>query len=551
MTRNIAEHTRMAGKTQEIIKRVVEEVFSGLEKVSQDLIGPLQAKFENVEKKLDVSYQLGKNSTVIGPILQPLQSVVDNMIGFFQTGTNVVNPLKRTILDILFKTSDFIDVFEGKLKEYGETLKKASDGVNNIIDKITSFLNKVQLRQKGLDIRDYKPWYEYQHCSVEVCLRFIRRSSKLYLSTIFVWKYPHLDDLSSSTLSGTGRWLVPGLFDDYKVRGISQLSNNEMLLGMRGVASNTEKASLLVIVDIASSNSEMLKIDLLEKDGSAFIGDMGGVVVVKSLIWISSGDSLYGVRVSDVRNSTSSKRPSTIAITKTKALNYQITSISYDNQDNKIWVLEKNKAHCYEVSQFGDILLEKDSILTEDNTRGFTIVRQVGIKYACVAKCSLAAGYQCRLEFHKMDAGALDESTIQRVVRTPTGLEAIQTVDTEHVIAAFSSGTFSEKEKIQRVGGDFEDRYFKFNVPVLETNVSITENCLFFKLGSDWIIPRKRLFPFGEMKCGTRRKRSALEKALDKDIYTEDLEKHLRTRRETNEEVACIWNMEGEPYSGN
>jgi hypothetical protein len=124
-------------------------------------------------------------------------------------------------------------------------------------------------------------------------------------------------------------------------------------------------------------------------------------------------------------------------------------------------------------------------------------------------------------------------------------------VDTEHVIAAFSSGTFSEKEKIQRVGGDFEDRYFKFNVPVLETNVSITENCLFFKLGSDWIIPRKRLFPFGEMKCGTRRKRSALEKALDKDIYTEDLEKHLRTRRETNEEVACIWNMEGEPYSGN
>ena len=550
--RNIAEYTRMAEKTQATIKRSVEEVFSGFEKVSQDLLGPLQEKFESLEQQLKVSFQLGNNSAVIGPILQPLQSVLKNMIGFIQTGSKIVDPLKGTILDVLFKTSDFIDVFEGKLKQYGQTVTKVSEEVNNLIGKITSFLNKVQLRQKGLDIRDYKSWDQYPHCSAEVCLRMIRRSSNLYLGTIFVWKYPHLDDLSSATLSGTGKWLVPGLFDDYKIRGITQLSNNEMLLGMRGVAANAENASLLVVVDITSSKSEILKIILLERDGRSFQGDMGGVVVAKSLIWMSSGNSLHGVRISDVRNSMSSKRPSTIAIGKIKSLNYEVTSISYDDRDSKIWVLEKYKVHSYDVSPFGDILQEKDSFVTEEHTRGFTIIRQLSIKYACVAKCSLAAGYQCRLEFHKLNGSqVLDESTILRVVRTPTGLEAIQAVDTMHVVAAFSSGTLSEKDKIERVGGDFEDRFFKFNVPVLETKLSITENCLYFKVGKDWIIPPRRLFPFGGQKCGTRRKRRDVEKALDKDVYTEDLERHLRKKRQVTGEVACLWEKEGNLFSGN
>jgi hypothetical protein len=535
-----------------MIKTLVEEVFSGFEKVSRENIEPFQTKLKNVQQQLNVSFLLGKNSAVIGPILQPLQLVVKSMTDFTQTCNNIVDPLKGTILDVLFKTSDFAEIFEGKLKHYGETVTKVSEEVNNVIDRVTSFLNTVQLRQKGLDIRDYKKWDQYQHCSADVCLRLLRRSSALYLGTIFLWKYPHLDDLSSTSLSKTGKWLVPGLFDNYKIRGIAQLSNNEMLLGMRGVAANAERASLLVVVDIRSSNSEILKIVQLEKAaGVPFRGDMGGVVVVKSLIWISSGNSLYGVRLSDIRNSMSSRRPSIISISKTKSLHYQVRSISYDDRDNKIWVLESNKAHSYDVGTFGGILEEKNSVVTEEHTRGFTIVRQFGIKYACAAKCSPIAGYQCRLEFHKIDAGVLDESSILRVVRTPTGLEAIQTVGTEHVVAAFSSGTFSEKDKIQRIGGDFEDRFFKFNVPVLKTEFAITENCLYFKVGWTWLIPRQRLFPFGEMICGTRRKRRALERALDEDVYTAELEKHHRTRRQATEGVACIWNIEGKPFTGN
>jgi hypothetical protein len=475
------------------------------------------------------------------------------MVDFTQTCKNIIDPVKGTILNVLFKASDFVEIFEGTLKDYGSTVQKVSEELNALIGGVTSFLNSVQLRQKGLDIRDYKPWNQYQHCSADICLRLLRRSSQFYLNTIFLWKYPHLDDLSS--YSKTGKWPVPGLFDDYKVRSIAQLSSNEMLLGMRGVAANAEKASLLVVTRISSSSSssKVLKIIRLVKDGVPFKGDMGGVAVVKSLIWVSSGNSVSRVRLSDVRNSMSTKRPSTISIGKTKHLNHHVTSISYDDRENRIWILGHNEAKSYDVSPFGDILLEKDSVIVEMHSRGFSIVRQYGIKYACVAKCSLSAGYQCQLEFHKIDGEVLDKSTILREVRTPTGLEAVQTVDREHVVAAFSSATFSEKDKVQRIAGDFEDRYFKFKVPVLKTEFSITQNCLYFKLAFEWIIPRQRLIPFGEMKCGTRRKRHNLENVLDVDVYTEELEKrHIaRVRRQAAEEAPCLWGIEGKPFTGN
>ena len=554
LTRNIVEYTRKANETQQILKRLVEKVFSGLNEVSLNHIEPFYSKLKNVQHKLNVLSRFSKRPAAISSILQILEPVVKNMIGFTQLCNDIVHPLQGIIEDILFKTSDFTKIFEGKLKPFGETLNKVSKELENVVDKVTSILNAVQIRQKGLDILNYKSWNQYQYCSADVCLRMMRRSSRQYLDHIFVWKYPHLDDLSSASLSKTGRWLVPGLFDDYKIRSVAQLSTYEMLLGMRGVAANAAKASLLVVVDTRSSNGKILKIVQLEEHGSPFRGDMGGIAVVKSqLIWISSGRSLYGVRLSNIRNSMSSRRPSTIKISRTKCLNYQATSISYDDRDSEIWILGREKAVSYGVGPFGDILQQNKSVFIQERTRGFTVVRQYGKKYACISKCVLVAGYQCRLEFHKMDDGALDESTILRVVRTPTGLEAVQAGDAEHLVAAFSSGSFSEKEKIQRIAGDFEDRYFKFNVPVLKTEFSITENCLYFKLGPEWLVPRQRLFPFGEKKCGVSRKRRAQKNAFDTDIYSEELEKHHRIRRQaqTTDEIACIWSIEGKGFTGN
>ena len=467
-----------------MIKGLIEKVFSALEKVSLDIIEPFYTKIRNIKQKLNGWYELSKKSSNLCPIVQPLEPIVIIMTDFLQTSIRVVKPLERKILDIVLNLSQFFKFFEEKLRDYGEKVEKVSKDINNLVDRVISFLNSVQLRQKGLDIRKYKKWDQYKHCSKDVCLRSLRRSSDLYLNQIFLWKFPHLDDLSSSTLSKTGRWPVPGLFDDYKIRSIAQLSTNEMLLGMRGVAANTDKASLLVVMNTRSSNGEILKIVQLQKDGAAFRGDMGGIVVAKSqLIWISSSDSLYGVQLSRLRKSMSTKRPSTIDISKTKSFPYQVISVSMDNSEGKILVLGGGKAQGFYVGPFGNIRQETKTIGIEGHARGFAIVRQYGIKYACVAKCSLVAGYQCRLEFHKIDQGALAESTILRVVRTPTALEAVESPDGEHIVAAFSSGTFAIKDTIEQIGGDFEDRFFKLKVPVLKTEFTITQNCLYFRVG--------------------------------------------------------------------
>ena len=548
---NLAEHVKKAKETKEEIEKLVEEVFGKLKSIYADNIKPFRDNLKGVQQKLQISYDLSKKSDVINPSLQALDTVVGAMTDFTQVAQSVVDPLEGTVLDVLSKTSEFTDVFDNKLKGYGEKVQNVSNKVNGFLDEVISFLNKIQLRQKGLDIRDYKPWNQYPHCSEEVCLRLLRRSSNLYLKTVFLWKYPHLDDLSS--FSKTGKWPVPGLFDDYKVRSIAPLSTNQVLLGMRGVASNTDKASLLVVVDIGSSNSQIVKIIQLQQSGQPFTGDMGGIAVVKdTYIWMSNGNSLYAVKLSDVRNSMSSNSPSTIDIARTKSLSHPASSLSYDSRDSRIWVIDGGgyKVYSYDVSPFGGVLSQKETLETGQHTRGFAIVRQFSVKYGVVAKCALVAGYQCKLEFHSIDTGVLDESSLRRVVRTPTGLESIQTVDSEHIVTAFSSGTFSEKDKIERIAGDFEDRFFKFKVPILSTGFDITENCVYLKVAWDWIIPARRLFPLGEMKCGKRRKRSALEKTLEADVYTEELEKHKRIRRQTTESVACTWNLEGEPKTG-
>jgi hypothetical protein len=550
--KNLAQHVKKAKQTKEEIEKLVEEVFGKLESIYTENIEPFQDNLKNVEQKLQLSYDLSKKSNVINPSLQAVDAAVAAMTDFTGVAEKVVGPLEGTVLDVFSKTSEFTDVFDDKLKGYGEKLQKISDEVNGFLDKIISFLNSVQLRQKGLDIRKYKPWDQYSYCSKDVCLRLLRRSSTLYLKTVFLWKYPHLDDLSS--YSQTGKWLIPGLFDDYKVRSIASLSKNEMILGMRGVASNTDKASLLVIIDMTSSNSQIVKIIQLQENNQPFTGDMGGVAVIKdTYIWMSSGDSLYAVKLSDVRNSMStSGRPSTINIATKKSLSHSATSISYDSQESRIWVVDSGsyKVHSYDVSPFADVMSQKDTLETGQHTRGFAIVRQFDVKYAAVAKCALVAGYQCKVEFHKVDTGVLDKSTLHRVMRTPTGLEAIQAVDSEHLVTAFSSGTFSEKDKVERIAGDFEDRFFKFKLPILSTGFDVTENCIYLKVGGHFIIPAKRLFPLGELRCGVRRKRSALEKALEADVYTKDLEKHKRIRRQTTENVPCSRNFEGRPMKG-
>ena len=86
--------------------------------------------------------------------------------------------------------------------------------------------------------------------------------------------------------------------------------------------------------------------------------------------------------------------------------------------------------------------------------QGLTIVRQFSTDFACISRCSGdIPGYQCKLEFHDLSGGGeVGESTVARVVRTPSGLESVQRVDNEYIVVSFSSGTFALKEKVELQG---------------------------------------------------------------------------------------------------
>ena len=551
---NLAEYMRRANNTERTINNIIEDVFRKLKDVFDEEVVTFHHELDKAKQNLQMGVKTSEKAKVIIPNLQALENVTEDMNDFTRHADVIVGSFKGTIFELLSKISGFSDVFSKQLKGYGKKILPVVQKVNGLLDKVYSFLNTIQLRQKGLDIRDYKRWSEYPYCSEDVCVRPLHRSSNLYRKRIFPWKYPHLDDLSS--LKNTGKWLTPGLFDDYKVRGIAQWSETKILLGMQGVASNQGKPSLLVIVDISSDISAVSKIFQVSENESPFTGEMGGIAIIKqSYVWFSNKDSLFAVQYVDIKDSMETPAPSTINVRKRKNLAHTVHSISFDRYNQVIWAVdrEKSKAYSYQCSITGDIGKQVKTFDTGSHTCSLTIVRQFGIDYASVAKCTLEAGYQCKLEFHSLDTETLDTSSLHRVVRTPSGLESVQTVNSETVMLAFSSGTFNDKDRIERVGGDFEDQFFKIKLPILTTNLSITENCLFLKIGSYDIIPARRLLPFGKLKCGTQRKWDMDWSGLfdiDIDVYTDDLEMKRGISVPTVPESVCDWNYDTVAKSG-
>ena len=551
---NLAERIRQANNTKKTISSIIEDVFEKLKNIFDEEMVTFVHEFDKAKKSLQMGVKISEKSGVLTSNLHALENVTADINDFIRGADLMVGSLKGTIFEVFAKISGFSDIFYQKLKGYGEKIAQIARKVNGFLDTVYSFLNTIQLRQKGLDIRDYKKWNEYPYCSENICLRPLGRSSELYRKRIFPWKYPHLDDLSS--LKNTGKWLTPGLFDDYKVRGIAHWSKTVVLLGMQGVALNQNKPSLLVIVDISSDVSVVLKLFQVSENDKPFTGQMGGIVIIKPLyVWFSSAKYLFAVQYEDIKNSMETTGPSMIRITKRKQFAHNIYSVSFDQNNQVIWAVDKenSKAYSYRCDATGDIGEKVKTLDTESHACSLSIVRQFGVDYACIAKCTLKAGYQCRLEFHSLDTETVDTRTLHRVVRTPSGLQAVQTVNSETMMLAFSSGTFNDKDKIQRIGGDFEDRFFKIKLPILKTNLSVTENCLYLKIGGNYIIPARRLLPVGKLKCGTQRESNTDWKGffdIDVDVYTEELELKRGFIAPTPPESVCDWTFDSKPREG-
>ena len=506
--------------------------------------------------KLQLSYQLWYKTQSVDNVVQNLKIRTKNALTFADKLEKIADFLSNPTLKFLAITGEISDEIQPNLNRYDSEAKEAVGKVNGLVDKISDFLNKIQTRQRGLDPGAYKPWQDIPYCSEDVCLRSIRRSSSLYLSTIFMWKFPHLDYLSS--MQKSGRWLTPGLFDDYKVEGITQLSNKEMILGMHGVASNEEKASLLVVTKF---DQGVRKIVQLSRQGNPLSVKIGGVAIAGDYIWISNSNRNEIISIKKSTVTSTSVKPSRVDVSKIVSVEGTAASVSYDEESNILWVTSSvvGKAYGYKLSVNGDLAtagLAPDRVIDiGENAQGMTIVRQFGNDYACVSKCSMIAGFQCRLEFHDLSKGdETGENTLARVVRAPFGLESVTRVDNEVIAVAFSSGTFAEKENVELAGGDYEERYFKLRLPILKTTLGITENCLYFRLRGNDILRPRTIFPIGNVICGSKRKRSIYQELLETDVYHEKLVeihgKNKRTRRNLADSGSCMSLMEESLLSG-
>ena len=540
----IADYIQKVREMKNRIQNFHASTFQALRSVYDDSVLKHFHSLNSMRSKLELFDQIWQKMKDGSSVIRALDSRTKKVLAFVDKLKDVTD-LVSNPTNILTHVEELIHVVKPHLDKYSSDVTEAVEKVNGFLGKVTNFLNIIQTRQRGLDPRAYKRWQDIPHCSEEVCLRSIRRSSPLYLSTIFTWKFPHLDDLSS--MQKSGRWLTPGLFDDYKVEGIAQLSENEMVLGMYGVASNEGKASLLVVTSLDKGVKKIIQ--LLKKQGSPLSVKIGGVTVAKDYIWIcdSSKTEIFSIKRSHITSTFSSPKPSQVKISKVVSVKGTAGSVSYDEQNNDLWITDgvRGNAYRYSLSYDGDLQGPPNRVIDiGNNAQSMTIVRQFGNEYACISRCALIAGFQCKLEFHHLNSSKiLGEETLARVVRTPSGLESANRVDNEVIAVAFSSGTFVEKENIELVGGDFEDRYFKIRLPILNTTFGIYENCLYFKVMGDFVVPRQELFPIGEMKCGTNRKRSVSRELLETDVYHEKLEglheNRKRNRRNAVDQGSC------------
>ena len=501
-----------------------ESTFHALQSVHDKCITGQVNKLTTIRSRLQLSHQLWQKSGNVDKALRTLEIAYENTIRFAEKFDQVVSLVSNPTISLLADTEEISENVKPFLKKCNSEASETVAKVNGLVEKASDLLNKIQTRQRGLDPSAYKRWQSIRYCSKDVCLRYIRRSSTHYLSTIFPWKFPHLDDLSS--MSKAGRWLTPGLFDDYKVQGISQLSNSEMILGMHGVASNEEKASLLVVTNLDQGVTKIVQLSLR---GQPLSVEIGGVAVAKDYIWISNckRNEIMSIKKSTFKSLLISVKPEMVDISKKVSVTARATSVSYDEKGNILWVTSSKveKAYGYKLDINGDLangLNPSREIHIGKNAQGMTIVRQFGIEYACISKCAMIAGFQCKLEFHDLSKGCkTGYNTLARVVRTPSGLESVNRVDNEVIAVAFSSGTFAEKENVELSGGEYEDRYFKLRLPILKTTFEIIENCFYFKVLGEDIIPPRRIFPFGDVKCGLKRKRSIFQQLLETDVYHE------------------------------
>ena len=421
-----------------------------------------------------------------------------------------------------------------------------------VLTKVKDYLSKLLLLDRGLEAGELQDASQLPYCSDTLCIRTMPRSTPRYRDWFFPIKYTHLKLLQR------GRKVIPGLFEDYQVQGISSLDwdGSHVALSMFGTGTNENLPSLLVVIHKSSGQIRRLY-RLLKTDGEP-LGLPLGLTVAKNYLWLAGVEKLtkatakgvlYGVAKSDLGTYSVDGAPLDLLISLVYDTDSYGTAISYYN--GFLWVadfVDKKKtfvgtplpqSHTVTRKQYGfasaynldarglvvakthkvgslTVLKPARVITVGEHVTGFVAFDQTWIPYFAVLRCTAKAGYICKVEFlsqpnktSQMKAGVPVRygvgQPLARAFPIPSGGVALSYIEkSRELILAFKSGAQAEQALRWIVGGDLEDSFFWLIPPVLENSLSVKDavkkNELFLNVLGRTIVSTRPLIPLNKKR---------------------------------------------------
>lgn len=196
------------------------------------------------------------------------------------------------------------------LVDFDETVIKVADWIKEFIKQLANSIGG------GKREAELVPWQELEHCSEDLCLRLEPRSHERfhkYIMPIFHMHFWYETRPPINDRTRKGRFVLPGLFEDWTPRGVDALGPSRFILSLAST-SREPRAPLFVIMN---ENGDILKMLELHSGGLPLHAAVGDVAVVPGInddiVWTCDDSNnatfphgrrnlLFGFSVSDIND---------------------------------------------------------------------------------------------------------------------------------------------------------------------------------------------------------------------------------------------------------
>ena len=448
--------------------------------------------------------------------------VEDPILSALRLASDVVLGFRFVVYDIQQFISDEI------VKRIDDAIRWLETEPLKLLNTVRGWIDTLLLIDTGLAPGTLADPWELPYCSNDTCVQVMRRSTGTYRNVTFKVKYTHV------TVLERDRTIIPGLFENYQVQGISPIDTegSHYVLSMFGTEDKIDNPNLLVIQEKGSGDIKRI-FRVLDANGTAVRGRFG-VLVVQDWVYLhgvhsftgNDGGSvgiLYGIRKESLEPLTEVTTPKDVKMTLKEFSDSFGTGMFYAANESYLWItdfldsegnmlsgdpLPDHHTFDAESGQKGWIagyatdlsglieasnkyqpddlpveVVKPSEILTiGENVAGAVSFVQFNIEFFAVLRCVAKPGFSCKLDFieppHTEDTSFSGipvmygvNLELDRSVRVPSGAVDVCFIENgESLVITHNSGAQAEQEKRTVTGGDLEDSTISLAVPVLRNS---------------------------------------------------------------------------------